>query len=182
MTIELLQRLALVAPWAAIAVTILVLIAQNKRAKLQHALELILSLEERFHSVEFRQIRAYTARLLRYRGEEFFEDSPYETAPGDILDLIETLAYLTKRHAIPIELAEVQLGHWVIMYWAVLRLYVLWCIASNPGVWDDVSWLAIRIMNPKGKIRRTEVPQIAPERLARFLQVEEALSPISSIG
>lgn len=129
----------IITAWAAVAAVIAavasVVVASKSRNdfRLSLAADLSMKLDDRFNSKEFEKVRSKAATALRYK--ENLEDAE------DVFDFFETVGLMVRTNALTRELAFNFFFHWVNLYWAAGRAYIVERRKVSKTLWTDFEFL-----------------------------------------
>jgi len=159
------------APWVAIAVSIVVLWIQIRRARFAQSVDLILKLEQRFFESEnMIEVRRKAAGALRTN-----RSSPASDV-DDVLDFFETLGLLARKKALDKEMIWNTFYHWIHRYRLLLKDHILEKQETNSSIWEDLlaldnALVAIELKRSKSRFD-IDIPEI---ELLEFLKDESNL-------
>jgi hypothetical protein len=153
--------------WIAIAglsISLLTFAYQVYRARFNQSVDLLFRLENDFFgSVKVAQ-RSLAAKNFLASNTDFAEIE-------DILDFFETVAMLTRKHALDVYMVWHTFDYWMERYYAVAKPHIVARQAKEPGVWEDLDWLLPRLKKLQAKKGGNKLDEA---ELSRFL-VEESL-------
>jgi hypothetical protein len=153
--------------WIAIAglsISLLTFAYQVYRARFNQSVDLLFRLENDFFgSVKVAQ-RSLAAKKFLASNTDFAEIE-------DILDFFETVAMLTRKHALDVYMVWHTFDYWMERYYAVAKPHIVARQAKEPGVWEDLDWLLPRLKKLQAKKGGNKLDEA---ELSRFL-VEESL-------
>jgi len=141
---------------------------QNKSFKANLTADLVMKLDDRFASPEFKEIRSRAARALQnHIGEEEAED---------VFDFFEMVGLFTRRNALDAEVVHSFFFHWINVYWTAGRDHIAKKQAKNHSAWKDFGDLYLKVL----KIEKKEDPSsedlsLSTGKLAESLEDEIAL-------
>lgn len=106
-------------PSLGVLVTAITLYYQIWRANFSMNLDLVLKLDDKFNSPDFKEIRKKVSQtMLNSESEEKFDDAE------DVFDFFETLGYFVKHNALNKKIVWHTFYHWVHLYWCWARIYL----------------------------------------------------------
>jgi hypothetical protein len=137
---------------------------QIHRARFNQSVDLLFRLENDFFGSEKVAQRSLAAKNFLANNTDFAEME-------DILDFFETVAMLTRKHALDVYMVWHTFDYWMERYYAVAKTHILARQAKEPGVWEDLDWLLPRLRKLQARKGSSKLDQA---ELNRFL-VEESL-------
>lgn len=123
-------------------------------------LDLILKLDDKFNSIEFKKIRSKASNAIL--SEE--TDNKFVQVE-DVFDFFETLGYFVKHKALDKKIVWHTFYGWVHSYWSVGKDYILSERKEeiDKTLWEDFQWLHNELL----KIERINTKKSIPEILSR---------------
>jgi len=168
----------IISAWAAIVAAIAAVVAlwiEGRRSRFSHGLDIVLKLDEVFHSKEeFRKKRRAVARLLK--SDRNFERGKQVAEIEDILNHFEMLGLLLRKGVLDKELVWAYFFVWLHHYYSLLKPYIAYVRRWEPTAWEDVDWLHQQLAAIERK-HRPKGTDLGPseERLREFLDFESNL-------
>lgn len=165
MTAEIITAWAAVGAVVAATASVFVASKSRKDFRLSLAADLSMKLDDRFNSEEFNEARSKAAKALLNK-ENLAEAE-------DVFDFFETLGLLVRTKAVTKELVYNFFFHWVNLYWAAGRDYILERRKTSKTLWTDFESLykaLIDIEKQKDNASRDISPSI--ELLREYLGQE----------
>ncbi len=105
--------------------------AQRKDYHFSLQVQLLLNLDERFNSRDF--------RLLRQGARRTLEVSPSDS--DDILDFFETIGYLCQNGALDNVMVWHSFYFWIMGYWETRKSHIEAKRKEDKCTWQDLAWL-----------------------------------------
>jgi len=106
-------------PALGVLVAILALCYQILRSRFSMNLDLVLKLDNKFNSDEFRKLRATIAKSILESGKDQIADDI-----EDVFDLFETVGYFVRHHALNKKIVWHTFYVWLHGYWSVGNNYI----------------------------------------------------------
>jgi hypothetical protein len=155
------------------AFTLLALIAslaslgyQIWRTGLVQAADLLMRFEQNFFGPEKVKQRSQAAKNLLKNPSDFIEIE-------DILDFFETIAMLTRKRALNLYMVWHTFDYWIERYFALAAPHIAARQRTEPGVWEDLSWLVPRLKKLNLK-KGGPSAAFTPDTLSEFVNEEAA--------
>ncbi|GAP09474.1 hypothetical protein BECAL_00618 [Bellilinea caldifistulae] len=147
----------------AVLVSIIALVVEIRRDRLALQVDLLLRLDDKLHSPEFKALRQVAAQKLLSN-----ERPNYELE--DLLELFSTIAFLYERKAIDADLAFVHFSYWLDRYWLCARNYV----EEESRKYDPLSYKTLERVAQLfvEKELKSGYPPFSEEVLQNFLKEE----------
>ena len=153
-----------------VASTTLALIAftyQVYRARFNQSVDLLFRLENDFFGGGKVKQRALAAQNYLVNSQDFAEME-------DILDFFETIAMLTRKKALDLYMVWHTFDYWMERYYAIAQPYIKARQARDPGVWEDLEWLAPRLAKLQSKKNKGKPVVFTEPALSAFMAEESA--------
>ncbi len=155
-------------PLLAVLVAIISLIVQSRRSKFSLNVDLLLKLDDRFNSEQFKALRKAAAQSIK---AGTFEDAE------EIIDFFEMIGLLVRRRALDVELVWHSFFHWIHHYAFALEHYIALAREKDPTIWEDFVLLrekVVAIEKRKRKCSDTAL-QVNKTDLEQFVRNESRL-------
>jgi hypothetical protein len=166
MTWESIEAIAAV---IAAVVAVFAIWLQNKSFKANLAADLIMKLDDRFTSSEYKEIRSKAARSLQLHIDE--------KEAEDVFDFFETVGLFTRRKALDAEIVHSFFFHWINVYWNAGRDYILRRQKESKLSWKDFCYLYQKVLEvEKKKDSSSQDISLSAERLKGSLNDEIEIS------
>jgi hypothetical protein len=156
--------------------TALTLWSEIKRSRLSQAVDIVLQLDAKFNSDEWRERRSRAAREI--------SSGKLDSEAENIIDLFETLAFLTENRKVVDEEAIWHFfSYWINNYYELMRSRIDERRRNDPTVWQDIVPFVEKLRSIDA--RRRGLPHVAQtiptsNELAQFLEEERSEgTPIS---
>jgi hypothetical protein len=153
-----------------VASTTLALIAfsyQVHRARFNQSVDLLFRLENDFFGGDKVKQRALAAQNYLANSQDF-------TEMEDILDFFETIAMLTRKKALDLYIVWHTFDYWIERYYAIAQPFIKARQTRDPGVWEDLEWLAPKLAKLQSK-KNSGMPVVYTETALSAFMVEESL-------
>jgi hypothetical protein len=153
----------------AVLIAIIAMLLESRRARLSIKTDILLRLDDKLHSTEYKLLRRIAAQKL------LIDEKPNLELEG-ILELLSTIAFFYVRRAIDTDLTYKQFSYWLDRYWLAGKLYVI----EESRRYDPQSYQTLERVATKFIRReiRSGYPLFSEEVLKAFLEEERQL-PIS---
>jgi hypothetical protein len=158
-----------------VIVAIGAIIVESRRALFMKGIEIVMQMDARFETPEFRQLRRIAARhLLDGRPAH---DAEGAQALADVLNFFETLAFLHRRNAVSIDMIWHTFGTWILTYIKAADEYLKRRQAKDPNCFRDACHLfeAVWAQEEKEGNFRGDQSVIGKDNLAHVLTLEASL-------
>jgi len=164
---------AMAASAAAVAAIVWQL-SELRHRKAVRQTELMIRLDEKFDSLEFRKIRVRAAQYLLNPRET---DSEGEDAVYTVLNFFEGIAYHWRSHLINDESVWFFVGYWLLPYYIIANTQIVTARAHDPDAFVFLDPMVESVRTFKSKRRRepTRYDVLTTERSKDFLKDEAAL-------
>ena len=174
MTLDYNAISALAAVIAAL-VAIVAVWVEGRRSRFSHGLDIILKLDDAFHTEEFKSKRRTVAKLL-LKSDKNFDQSKHVEDIEDILNHFEMIGLLFKKGVLDKELVSAQFFYWLHYYCFALKDYIASVRRWEPTAWEEVEWLHEQLI-PLEREQRPKGINIDPskETMKEFLTRESKL-------
>jgi len=126
------------------SISLLAFAYQVHRARFNQSVDLLFRLENDFFGGDKIAQRSLAAKNCLKDSHDFAEME-------DVLDFFETVAMLTRKHALDVYMVWHTFDYWMERYYAVAKPHILARQAREPGVWEDLSWLIPRLKKLQSK-------------------------------
>lgn len=152
---------------------VIAIIVESRRTRFIHAVDLIVKLDDDFHSTEMRQLRRTAATALLDKTK---------THPTDaiiILDFFEKVGCLTRYRVLDKRMVWHEMYHWIHRYYLAAFDYItmMRTMQKDDTLWEDLDYLHTELLDIEKKERRcTDAGTLLTnEELTRFLEYESNL-------
>jgi hypothetical protein len=171
--------------WSALAsgvgiiVAVIAIVVESRRSRFVSGVELIMKLDEKFESNEFRRRRARAAEHLK---SDFKDGMEGQVALEDVLNFFEMLGFFHRKGAVDSETVWHTFGTWVVSYYALSRDYIALCRQEDVAWYRELTSLYEATKAFDQTERRHELASLAVSEtdLAVFLAGELALADRTS--
>jgi hypothetical protein len=149
-----------IVPALGVLVTVIALYYQIWRSQFSMNLDLILKLDDKFNSSDFKKIRSKASSAIL--SEE--TDNKFIHAE-DVFDFFETLGYFVKHKALDKKIVWHTFYGLAHSYWSVGKDYIFSVRKekADDTLWEDFQWLHNELL----KIERTNTNKLEPEILSQ---------------
>jgi hypothetical protein len=158
-----------------VIVAVVALIIESRRSRFTKAIDILMQFDNRFDSLEFREIRCRAAEFLLSGSKE--EDKDGRQAIADVLNFFETVAFLYRNKAIRADMVWHTFASWLLPYWKAAESYVQRRRLDDPNSYGETAVLfdAVWSIEQKQIRDQTEKSIITDESLNRILRSETEL-------
>jgi hypothetical protein len=153
----------------ALLVSVTSLTYQILHSSLVQSADLLMRFEHDFFGAEKIKQRSLAAQRLLADPSDFRELE-------DILDFFETVAMFTRKRALNTYMVWHTFDYWIERYYAVAKPYIKERQISEPGTWEDIDWLVVKLEKLRAKKQKTTPIPFTPEALSAFLAEESVES------
>jgi hypothetical protein len=140
---------------------------QVHRARFNQSVDLLFRLENDFFGANKVKQRALAAQNYLANSQDFIEME-------DILDFFETIAMLTRKKALDLYMVWHTFDYWMERYYAIAQPYIKARQARDPGVWEDLDWLAPKLAKLQAKKNKGKSGVFTDPALSAFMAEEAA--------
>lgn len=109
--------------------------SQNNQSRIALGVDLVLRLDDRFNSAQFRQLRRNAASSLLKKSS---------APPDEVLDFFETIGMLVRRGVLDEEVVWHTFFYWVNGYWYAAHDYIK--SKNDPTFYEDMRYLHERLV------------------------------------
>jgi len=150
-------------------------IREIKRARFSGAIEILMQLDARFETPEFRAARRRAAEFLIAGSRE--DDAHGRQAIADVLNFFETVAFMHRNNAIGTDMVWHTFASWLLPYWKAADSYVQRRIHEDPNSYRETANLFDAVLTiEKRELRsRSDESVLTKEAVDRFLKSEAEL-------
>lgn len=158
-----------------VLIALIALLIESARARFSRGVELLMLLDDRFESAEFRRTRR---RAVEYVAaglppEEFEGRQALE----DVLNYFENVAYLLRRGALDVRSVWQSMETWLIPYYVLSEPYIARCQVEDGEWYAELDALVARVhdLDQRKKSGTAARPALTAARRADFLAAERSL-------
>ena len=162
--------------------TITAMIVESRRARFSHAITILMQLDERFESPEFRETRRLAAAYLKAGRPSV--DALGRQSLADLFSFFENLGYLVRNSAIDSEMVWHTFGTWFLPYWKAGEGFVNEAQAHDPSRFKECSGLydKVLVIEEREQNYRSENSIVSKPQIERFLNAEASLPRKVALG
>jgi hypothetical protein len=147
-------------PALGVLVAAIALYYQILRSRFSMNLDLVLKLDDRFNSAEFKRLRATIAESILEHGKEQIIDDI-----EDVFDFFETVGYFVKHNALNKKIVWHTFYVWIHGYWSEGKedIHLMRQEKKDDTLYEDFQWLHNKLL----KIERARTGKREPELLSK---------------
>ncbi len=157
-------------PALGVLVAAIALYYQILRSRFSMNLDLVLKLDDRFNSIEFKKLRAKIAQSILEHGKEQIDDDI-----EDVFDLFESVGYFVKHRALNKKIVWHTFYVWLHGYWSIGKdyIYLLRLNKNDNTLYEDFQWLHNKLlMIERVKTKKQEPELLSQKEMTEFFEEE----------